>query len=363
MRRVLQIVPTLGFGGVAQFLLNYYGRMDHRKIIFDFITHGGAEDFHDELISKGSKIYYIKKEHECGFLEYAKQLRQCIRSEHYDIIHIHTGHVTGFTALLCRMFFSGKIFCHAHTTKSVNPKHEKLMPLFRIMARCFGDKLLGCGVDACKFCFGKNSKYTVVHNAISLDRFWNVDVHELDLLRHNFNINCKDFVIGHVGAFVTPKNHHFIIDIFNFVCKKYPNALLVLVGDGPLRSEIEEKCKGLGIYERVRFVGVQKNIPAFLHLFDAFILPSLYEGLPVCAVEAQSVVKNVCISNTIDKDVDAGVGNLTFLPIDNNSYELWENEIFKTKSSIDKKIVEEQYKKTGFEINESVKLFQKLFLS
>ena len=57
MIKILQIVPTLGYGGVAQFLLNYYKQMDKNEIRFDFITHGSVEAFHQELIDGGSQIF------------------------------------------------------------------------------------------------------------------------------------------------------------------------------------------------------------------------------------------------------------------------------------------------------------------
>ena len=362
MIRVLQIVPTLGFGGVAQFLLNYYKKIDNKLIVFDFVTHGQKENFHDELLAKGSNIYYIQSIGSCGLIRYIKQLHRIIESEHYHIIHIHTGHLTGFTAMLCRIFYKGKIFCHAHTTKCVNPKHEKLMPLFRAMARWFGDKQLGCGVKACEYCFGVNSSYEVIHNAISLNKFWNIDERKLETLRYELKLTAENFVLGHVGAFVKPKNHHFIIDIFDYIYTKHKNARLVLVGDGPLRNEIEDKCRMLHLEDCVHFVGIQNDIPNYLHLFDAFILPSFNEGLPVCVVEAQAVVKNVCISDTVDKDVDAGIGNLSFLPIKKESLDLWEKELFKCKKELDKNLVELQYKKIGYEISSSVKALQKLYL-
>lgn len=362
MIRVLQIVPTLGFGGVAQFLLNYYKRMDNSQIVFDFITHGGKESFHDELLAKGSKIYYVKPIGSCGLVGYVKQLREILRGDIYQFVHIHTGHLTGVTALFCKLFYKGQIICHAHTTRCVNPKHSMVMPLLRCMARAFGDILLGCGVKACEFCFGKGGKYRVIHNAISLERFWNVDKSSVEDLRVKLNIANGDFVIGHIGAFVTPKNHYYVIKIFDYICRTHGNVILVLVGDGPLKNEIEELCNKLNIADRVRFVGVQSDVPLYLHLFDTFILPSLHEGLPVCAVEAQSVVGNVCISDTIDRDVDAGLGSVVFLPIGDENLSLWEQEVCKRKATIEKAKIKELYDNAGYEIESSVNQLLNVYL-
>lgn len=353
--RVLQIVPTLGYGGVAQFLLNYYKEMDKSQIIFDFITHGGEESFHADLLKSGTKIFYVKSLGKVGFNGYLKQLKEIFDNNQYDIVHTHDGHLTGLTAMMCKRYFKGPVFCHAHTTKCVNDRHRPFMPVFRFLSRHYGDKLLGCGVKACEYCYGKNSKFTVIHNAVSLDRFWNVKKEDVDDLKASLQISNDAFVIGHIGLFSPPKNHFYIIKIFNYLLEKHPNAILVLVGGGEMKSDIENRSKELGIYNNIRFVGIQKNIPLYMHMFDTFILPSVHEGLPVCGVEAQSVVSNICFADTIDKDVDAGIGTTHFIPIDEQSLPEWEKYIFAEKEQPSKEKIKDCFIQHGYEINESVK--------
>ena len=175
MIRILQIVPTLGYGGVAQFLLNYYKQMDKNEIRFDFITHGSIEAFHQELIDGGSQIFYFKSIGKEGLKYYLKQLKDVFENNTYDIVHTHDGHLVGLTAFFCRRYFKGKIICHAHTTLCVNPRHRHIMPMFRWMARHNSDKLLGCGVLACQYIYGKNSKFKVIHNAVDIDRLFAVN--------------------------------------------------------------------------------------------------------------------------------------------------------------------------------------------
>lgn len=352
--RVLHIVPTLGYGGVAQFLLNYYKQMDKSLIIFDFVTHGGEESFHKELIDSGSKIFYLKSIGKAGLFGYLDQLKKIFSENKYDIVHTHDGHLTGVTAMLCKRYFPGAIFCHAHTTRCVNSKHRPFMPLFRFLSRTFGDMLLGCGIEACKFCYGKKSDFTVIHNAVSLERFWNVNQEDATTLRRELNIKENSFVIGHIGLFSPPKNHRYIIKLFQYVVSKHPEAILVLVGDGPMKDEIITLSKEYGIYENIRYVGIQQNIPLYMHIFDTFILPSLHEGLPVCAVEAQSVVSNVCISDTVDHDVDAGIGSVEFIPITLEAIPQWEQAVFAKKTKVSYERIKDCFVKHGYEIKSSV---------
>lgn len=352
--RILQILPTLGYGGVAQFLLNYYSYMDKNQIIFDFISHGGVESFHSDLIEQGSKIFYLKPIGKVGLAKYLKQLKNLFANNHFDLVHTHDGHLTGLTALFCKRYYDGPIICHAHTTLCVNKLHRPLMPLFRFLSRNYGDILLGCGKKACEYCYGRNASFKVIHNAVSLDRFMDVPSSEVNNLRQTLKIQKNDFVIGHIGVFSPQKNHIFIISLFEFLLRSHPNTVLVLIGDGELKHSIEELAQENGIIERIRFVGIQKNIPLYMHIFDTFILPSLYEGLPVCGVEAQTVVSNVCFSDTIDKDVDAGLGVASFIPITANAFSQWEKAIFQAKVRKDETTIRKSFINHGYDINHSV---------
>lgn len=352
--RVLQIVPTLGYGGVAQFLLNYYKYMDKNQISFDFITHGEEEIFHHELINNGSKIFYLKSIGKVGLIGYLKQLKAIFLNNSFDIVHTHDGHLTGLTSMLCRRYYKGPILCHAHTTLCVNKKHRYLMPIFRWLSRHYGNLLLGCGVKACEYCFGTNASYITIHNAVSLEYFKNVSYHDIEVLKKKLNITDSTFVIGHIGVFTLQKNHDYILSVFDYLLKRHPDTVLVLIGDGELKSIIENKARDLGIIDNIRFEGIQKNIPLYMNLFDTFILPSLYEGLPVCGVEAQTVVGNVCFSDTIDKDVDVGIGSVSFIPIDKKALPEWEKAIFTSKNKPEEELVKKCFIEKGYEIRNSV---------
>lgn len=354
MIRVLQIVPTLGYGGVAQFLLNYYRRMQGGDIIFDFVTHGGVEDFHQELISAGSQIHYLKPISQIGIISYVKSLGRVISKGDYDIIHTHDGHMTGVTAMFCKMYFKGPIIAHAHTTLCPNPSHRPFMPLFRIMSRVWASKLVACGKEAGKYLFGKGAKFTVIHNAVSIERFQNVSEERINELREKFGIRKDDYIIGHVGLFTPPKNHFFIINMFARLCSQDDKAKLVLVGGGDLVEDIKKLATELNVSDRIVFTGKQSDIPAFMHLFDVFILPSLFEGLPVVAIEAQAAGTPTILSDVIDHDVDAHLGIVDFLPIGKQYYQEWITKILCKKQRADEPEIRLALCKAGYEIGNSV---------
>ena len=290
MIRVLHIVPRLDLTGVAKFVTHHWCKMDKNKFIFDFVNHGGTEDFHSELEQEGCKIYNLPFPHEVGTISYLGMLKKIIKYGQYDIVHIHTGHYTGFIAMRCRFWrVKSKIICHAHTTKCMNPLHIYIMPIFRIMAKVFSDRLFACGYKAGVFCFGRSSKFDEIHNSVDLSVFKRHSGSEVKQLRSTLKIPDGAKVIGHIGAFSAPKNHFYLLNIIDYYVRRNRSAIFVLLGIGPDYDKVVAKSKSMGIYDNVRFVGSQKNIPLYLSMFDVFVLPSLHEGLPVVSAESQAL--------------------------------------------------------------------------
>lgn len=324
MIRVLHIVPRLDLTGVAKFILNHWNRMNKSEFVFDFVNHGGPENFHSDLINEGCKIFNLPFPHEVGNLVYYRMLRDIIRKGKYDIIHIHTGHYTGFTALMCSIYSpKSKVICHAHTTKCMNPSHEKLMPLFRLMARIFADKLFACGHEAGVFCFGKKARFEEIHNAVDLNVFKQQPIQDVMALKSSLNIPDGSKIIGHIGAFSHPKNHFYLLKIIEEYIKHNKSAIFVLLGVGPDFDAVVSKAEEMGISNNIRFVGSQKNVPLYLSMFDTFVLPSIHEGLPVVSAEAQALGLNTVFSDTIDHTCDMGLGIMKFVSIDDNSIGQW----------------------------------------
>ncbi len=359
--RVLQVVPILGYGGVEKIVTRYFDNIDHSKVMFDFVAHGDYEPYHDRLTNMGCKIYYLPTLGKAGYKGYKKAVKEQIPLNEYDIIHIHIGHITGLYASVFRLLCNAKIICHAHTTKCMS-RSAFLMPAFRAMSVVFSNRLLACGRDAGKFCFG-GAKFDVVPNAISLDVLNSVTPEQIDTLKSQLKIDKDTRVIGHIGHFSSPKNHPFLMAIIRDYVKKYPNTKFVLVGDGPDKSSIELLADQYGISDSVIFTGVRTDALVFMKMFDVFLLPSLHEGLPLVGIEAQAAGTPCVFSNTIDKTVDAGVGIAKFLPIDNGT-DVWVEEI--NNILIDgKKLTNDQiyngFCNSGYEISVATQKLLKIY--
>ena len=359
---VLQIVPTLGYGGVAKFLLHYYDHIDKNQICFDFITHGQKENYHNQLINEGSRIFYLKPSHELGTLNYLKQIKEIVTRNHFDIVHIHTGHHTGFLACYLKLHGIKHIICHAHTTKCMNPKHEKLMPLFRWMARHFSNQLFACGHDAGMYCFGTEN-FTIIPNGVDLSVFKRATAQEVQSLKTKLGIPHDYRVIGCVAAFVTPKNHHYLIKVFAEYHRANPNSKLLLVGDGPLRNEIEKLVEFYSIGKDVIFAGNQDDIPLYLSAFDVFALTSFHEGLPVVSAEAQALGLPCLFSDNIDHSCDLGLGLIKFIPTSDNDVNVWSKFFSAFNPVVTESHIRKRFVETGYEISRGALFLSSQYIS
>lgn len=211
---------------------------------------------------------------------------------------------------------------HSHSTS--NPKEWKknlLKNALRPFSKKYATDYFACSELAGRYLFGDKTfnkgEVKIIHNAIDVEKF-KYDPEARKKLRKEIGIKDSDFVIGHIGRFVEQKNHRFLIDIFTKVKKEKKNAKLVLVGQGPLREEIEERVKNLGLEKDVFFLGQRSDTNKLYSVFDVFCLPSLYEGLPVVGVEAQANGVPCVFSDRITKEIFVSQ-NLEIIDIDDLS--------------------------------------------
>lgn len=364
MIKVLHVVPTLGYGGVAKVVCNYNEVINHSEFRFDFVTHGKEEDYHTELIAQGSKIYYFQTIGKVGKREYLEQISKQIELRQYDIVHIHVGDITGIYAGIYRQGGAKKIICHAHTTQAVSKTHKYFEWMLRRLAVKRADYCIACGEDAGRFCFGKG-RYTVLKNSIDFEKFYYVPQEEIKSVRKELNLPEDKKIIGHVGFFSAPKNHTFLLEIFSELLRRYPDVILLLVGQGPDLERMKQKVLDLKIESNVIFCGIRKDVKVLMKIFDLFVLPSLHEGLPVVGIEAQTAGLNCILSDQIDAQVDIGCGEVVMLPIDQGT-ECWVESIlniFQNPSQISPLKIKKALKDSGYDIIETVDILADIYKS
>ena len=173
-------------------------------------------------------------------------------------------------------------------------------------------------------------------------------------------------VLGNVGRLTQQKNQVFSLKIIQKLSKKIPNLKLILLGQGEDEALLRKKVKELKIEKNVIFAGVQKNINDWYSAFDLLLLTSLYEGLPLTAVEAQANGVTMVANKTVIPDQAIINNNLKLLSLEDDP-EIWANKILdlylnnKLKREDNRKI-EDNFKKSGFDIKLEAGKVQQLIM-
>lgn len=284
MKRILIVINTafVEFGGLTTVVMNYFRFMDKSGMRIDVASTNKADaKLIKEVKAAGGRYYNLGARK--NILKYVKNLRTVIRKNHYDIVHVHGNSATAtlelLTSKLCKV---PKRIIHIHNSTSSHMFiHKMLMPVFQRSCT----HRIACSEKAAAWIF-KPGTYKILNNAIDTKRYGFSEIIRNEY-REKYNLK-EQFVLCHVGKMNTQKNHSFLIKIFSEVVKKLPDARLVLVGDGDLRDEIKNLVKDYNIEENVIFAGMCSNVQDYLSMSDAFVFPSLWEGLPLSLVEAQA---------------------------------------------------------------------------
>ncbi len=360
--KVAQIVGKWVGGGVESVIMNYYRHIDRAKVQFDFICDLDSTDIpYKEIENLGGRVILVPPYQK--IFQYIKELKKVLKENNYKIVHSHINALSVFPLFAAKLAGVPVRIAHSHSTSNKKEWKKNLIKnILRPFSKVFATDYMCCSEHAGRWLFGnkeydKGSVY-ILNNAIDLNIFkYNKKIRKAK--RNEIGISNNTKVIGHVGRFVEQKNHTFIIDVFNEVHKEDNNTILLLAGQGPLEPKIKEKVIELGLEESVKFLGQRNDIEDLYQAFDIFLFPSIYEGLGLVLIEAQSSGLN-CVAST-EVPSKAKVTNLlTFLDLDGNFNE-WTNTIIKLmKRKNSRKIKRKKFANKGFDINtEASKLLNK----
>ena len=320
MIRVLQCVNNMHRAGLETMLMNYYRHIDRNQIQFDFLTHRPERsDYDDEIESLGGKIYYAPRLYPQNLAVYFRYMKAFFR-EHpeYQIVHSHIDSMSFLPLLAAKRAKVPVRIAHSHST-SIDMDHKYILKqLYRNCIPAAASDFCACGKEAGKFLFGGRS-FTILPNAIDAERFM-YDAEVRNAVRKELNLQNK-FVLGHVGRFSMPKNHVFLLEIFEKVCSVNDDAQLLLIGTGEKEAEIKRRAAELGIDAHVLFMGSQNNVSRYYQAMDVFVMPSLFEGVPVVGVEAQYAGLPCIFSDKVPEEV-AFSGLCRFVSL-NETAEKW----------------------------------------
>lgn len=331
MIRVLQVFGGLDCGGAETMLMNIYRYINTEEVQFDFVKHTDKECFYDkEILERGGRIFSCPKYRGINHFSYKKWWKKFFK-EHpeYKIVH---SHVRSTASIILKIAQQNdlKTISHSHSTSNGKGISAIVKNILQKNIAQYSDYCFACSKQSGEWLFGKSivntQKFKVIPNAIDISRYAFNEEKRKELRKYFCSEN--DFVLGHVGRFSREKNHSFLIDLFYSLQLKKPNSKLILIGDGPLKAEIEQKVNELNLSKKVLFLGVRADVADLLNMFDSFVFPSIYEGLPVTLVEAQANGLPIVASDVVTDEVVFGetVKKLSL----NESCEYWAQQIILT---------------------------------
>lgn len=360
--RIAQIIGNANAGGVESVIMNLYKNIDTSRYQFDFFVQQTCPIISEEnILPRGGKIVYIPPVKK--IFKYQKELTRLFKEGNYQIVHSNMNTLSVFTLKAAKKAGVPIRIAHSHSTSS---KKEFVRNVAKSILKLFSKKyathFFACSEKAGRYQFGNKAfdqgKVIIINNSIDTSRFM-FNLNSRNEIRKQFDIPSDTLLIGHVGRMVTVKNHSYLLDVFKHVKEKHENSKLLLVGYGPLKEDIQNKAKALNIEKDVIFAGVFKDTSKFYSAFDVFCLPSLYEGLPVVAVEAECNGVITYISSAATRETKI-IDKCEFLSIE-ESPSVWAERIINANLDYDRKPYSKVLEESKFNIKKSTNTLMDLY--
>ena len=302
--RVLQIVGSMNRGGVETWLKHLLANTDRRDFQIDFLVHTAQKAaYDDEIVALGGRLFRCP--HHRNPLRYARRFRRLMQKfGPYDVLHSHVQGFSGFTLVLGRMAGIPVRIAHSHNdTSLLDARGSYARTAYRnltrhlITANCTHGYAVSQPSAAALYgpAWKSDERLRVLYCGIDLKGFEGAT--DRDAVRAEFGFSPQDIVFGHVGRFDPQKNHSFLIDTAKEISLREPRARFLLVGDGPLRYQTQKQAASLGLSGVVIFTGLRPDIPQLMmSAMDAFLFPSIHEGLPLVLMETQAAGLRAVVS-------------------------------------------------------------------
>lgn len=362
--RVASVIGRYIGGGVEAVTINYYRNIDKNKVQLDFICDEDSTNIpYEEIERMGGKVIIIPSYSKP--FKYHKALKRVLKESNYKIIHSNINTLSVFSLFAAKCAGVPVRIAHSHSTTNKKEKKKNLMKqILRPFSKVFATDYMCCSELAGRWLFG-NKEYDkgnvyLLNNAIDLDKFkYNESLRKKK--RKELGIKDDTLVIGHIGRFVAQKNHDFLIDIFNEIHKKNNNSILLLAGQGPLMEDIKNKVKELNLDDNVKFLGQRNDANELYQAFDVFLLPSLYEGLPVVGVEAQAAGLLCYLSDDMTKETKV-LDTTKFMSLNNTPKE-WADNILDDVKKYKRIDTSKEMTAKNFNIKEEAKKLEEYYLN
>lgn len=366
MKRILHIVGSMNRAGAETMVMNLYRNIDLNKFQFDFLYFSNKEcDYDTEILQLGGKIYRISTTKVAKrYYEYYKLLKS---HKEIDVVHSHMNINNSIYLWVASLAGVKTRISHSHGTEG--KYHQSFFrKLYKKngfgMIKKYATKYIACGKAAGKYLYPyvNENQIEILPNAIDVDKFVKSRADHRGYIKKMLNLNEDTLILTQIGRLTTVKNHKFSLSLCKYLKEQNVNFHYVVIGDGELRSELENQAVSENLMNETTFLGIRSDVSELLSGSDCVLMPSFHEGFPVVLVESQAIGVPSVISNNISPEVDLGLDLVTFVPLEED-YSIWYDKI---KSNIEKKSVKPEriiqiMNQKGFNIEGSAKKLEKIY--
>ena len=320
-KRILHFPGSIHSGGVGSVVMNLYRNIDRTIVNFDFCVNAeGRYPVYDEIEQLGGKVYQIPQIRQVGIISFIKYLIRFLKKEGpFDAVHIHSVHMGCVVLLAAKLAGIDNRIYHVHNSKDAAldsmPFHTIVEFILKIIINLLATKKYACGIKAGRYVYMK-SKFEVINNALDLSKFKPCKVESYNLLGSLYTESS--IIVGNVARFVKEKNQQYLISLAKYD-KEHDNKLIfMLVGDGPLLIDFKKLVESANCEDKFILTGARGDTWDLYNCMDLFILPSLFEGLPVTLLEAQASGLPCLVSNCVTREADVHATKISYFGLENN---------------------------------------------
>lgn len=369
--RVLHIISGYG-GGISSHIRNIAYTIDVNKVSFDVIGFTDySSDFNDEIAHTGGKTFTFLKPKQVGFWKFYKHAVQVMKENGpYDVVLCHiSGHYALVFKAMAKQIGAKRFVVHAHKTQ-----YDKLdglkdtikikMKADQFFSRLTATQMTSCSSEASAFVFGdapvKAEKVMHIPNSIPPEKYMlSLSEEEIIQMKKENGIPLDKLIVGNMGRFTLQKNHVFMVELIAYMKAQKIPFIWVFVGSGELEDQIKQRISERDLDDCVIFLGRREDGNRLYQMMDVFVLPSLSEGLPTVIVETQAAGIQSVIADTITREVDLGLGMVTYLSLEDN-LDLWAKKIVEAAEKNVPALEERQIKidELGFSNKIAAKIYE-----
>lgn len=324
MKNVIVYALTNHRGGIESFFLNY--RKHLKNIHLDFIKITPSTLSYESRLGN-SDVYYVPRPKDNLMLRHW-YIKKALTAKKYDALWFNSNDLASVDIIREAKKLGIKCIGHAHNSRTDKFNRTIRHNINKILINKDFDGKFACSVSAAKWFYPDYKKAKIIYNAIDVNKFLFSNEARIEI-RSKYNIPDDFMVLGDIGRLEKQKNIPYLIDIFSQYHVKNPKSYLMIVGNGSCKNKLQNYVDNKQLNNRIIFTGEVNDTSKYLSAFDIFVMPSLYEGLPVTLVEAQASGLDCLVADNITREVNV-TKNIKYYPIKETDISLWVRNIVKS---------------------------------